>query len=132
MKRFGLSAEERIKSKKDFEKIFSNGKTIFSSDKRIKAIYFLEKNNIITGVKISAIVNRKAGNAVWRNRVKRLLKEAYRLNKEVVRETVLKKNFLLRVTFSLNNFTKMKNKKIYLSDVMPGVTDIMIKLKDRM
>ncbi len=131
MKRFGLSAEERIKSRKDFEKIFSNGKTIFSSDKKIKAIYFLEKNNATPGVKISAIVNKKAGKAVWRNRVKRLLKEAYRLNKEVIREAVHKKNFLLCVAFSLNNFTEKENKKIYLSDVIPGMTEIVIKLKDR-
>lgn len=132
MKRFGLSAEERIKSRKDFEKIFSNGKTIFSSDKKIKAIYILEKNNDTAGVKISVAVNKKAGKAVWRNRVKRLLKEAYRLNKEMIAGAALKKNFLLKMIFSLNNFTEKKNKKISLSEIMSGMTDILAKIESRM
>lgn len=132
MKRFGLSAEERIKSRKDFETIFSKGKTIFSSDKRIKAIYFLEKNDDTSGVKISATVSKKAGKAVWRNRVKRLIKEAYRLKKEEIEKTVYEKDFLLKIVFSLYTFTEKKNKKIYLSEVMPGMTEILIKLKKTM
>ena len=132
MKRFGLSAEERIKSRKDFEKIFSNGKTIFSSDKKIKAVYILEKKNTAAGVKIAAAVNKKAGKAVWRNRVKRLLKEAYRLNKERITETTQKKFFLLKMIFSLNNFSEKKNKKITLSEIMYGMADILAKLESRM
>lgn len=132
MKRFGLSAEERIKSRKDFETIFSKGKTIFSSDKRIKAIFFLEKNDDTSGVKISATVSKKAGKAVWRNRVKRLIKEAYRLKKEEIEKTVCEKNVLLKIVFSLYNFTEKKNKKIYLSEVIPGMTEILIKLKKTM
>ena len=132
MKRFGFSAKERVKSRKDFEKIFSNGKTIFSSDKKIKATYLIEKNRSKPGMLISMAVHKKAGKAVWRNRVKRLIKEAYRLNKEILRESVFEKNLLLMMVFSPNTLNEKRNKKIYLNDIESGVKEILLKLKDKL
>ena len=100
MKRYGFSAKERIKSKKDFEKIYSSGKLIISSDKKIKAIFIFEKNTDQPGVKIAAAVHHKAGIAVWRNRAKRLIREAYRLNKYILSELCTKNSILLKVVFS--------------------------------
>lgn len=128
MKRFGLSANERIKSRKDFETIFSVGKTVFSSDKKIKAIYIIEVQNEQPGVKIAAAVNRKAGNAVWRNRIKRLLKEAYRQNKTVLINNCNKKKIFLKIVFSPGLINQKKNKIIKLSEIMPGFLEIMTKL----
>ena len=132
MKQFGFSAKERVKSRKDFEKIFSNGKTIFSSDKKIKATYLIEKNRFKPGILISVAVHKKAGKAVWRNRVKRLIREACRLNKEIFREPVSGKNFLLMMVFSPNALNEKKNKKIYLKDIESGVKEILLKLKDKL
>ena len=132
MKRFGFSAKERVKSRKDFEKIFSNGKTIFSSDKKIKATYLIEKNRFKPGILISVAVHKKAGKAVWRNRVKRLIREACRLNKEIFREPVSGKNFLLMMVFSPNTLNEKRNKKIYFQDIESGVKEILLKLKDKL
>jgi ribonuclease P protein component len=131
LKQFGLSAKERVKSRKDFEKIFSNGKTIFSSDKKIKATYLVDNNRPKPGILISVAVFKKAGRAVWRNRIKRLIKEAYRLNKEILIASVTKKNLLLLVVFSPNSLNEEKNKKIYLQDIEPDVKEILLKLKDK-
>jgi len=132
LKRFGFSAKERVKSRKDFEKIFSNGKTIFSSDKKIKATYLIEKNRSKPGILISAAVYKKAGRAVWRNRIRRLIKEAYRLNKEILRESVFGKNLLLMMVFSPNTLNEKRNKKIYFQDIESGVKEILLKLKDKL
>ena len=133
MKRFGLSANERIKSRKDFEEIFLNGKTIFSSDKKIKATYLIvKKNGKKSGVLISAAVFKKAGKAVWRNRLKRLIKEAYRLNKEILKETAIESGLILKLVFTPSTLNEKKNKKIYFSEVMPGVREILLKLKDKL
>ena len=129
MKPFGLSADERIKSRKDFENIFSSGKIIFSSDKKIKATYFFEKNNENPGVKFAAAISKKSGKAVWRNRVKRLFKEAFRLNKKIIHDICFRKKFLLKIVFSSNSLNERKNKKIKLSDIMPGMLDVLLKLK---
>jgi ribonuclease P protein component len=132
LKRFGLSAEERIKGRKDFEEIFSNGKTLFSSDKKIRVTYLINEKSIKPGILISAAIFKKAGKAVWRNRIKRLIKEAYRLNKEIIRASVISKSFLIMLVFSLNSLSEKKNKKIYLQDIEPGVKEILLKLKDRL
>ena len=129
MKRYGLSAEERIKSKKDFEKIYLTGTTVFSADKKIKATYIIEKDVNKPVVKIAAAVHHKSGTAVWRNRVKRLIKEAYRLNKSLLCEMCFTKNVLLKIVFSPYFLNEKKNKKIMLDEVMPGILEIMLKLK---
>ena len=132
MKRFGLSAVERIKSRKDFEEIFSNGQTIFSSDKKIKVTFLIAKKSDKTGTVFTAAVYKKAGNAVWRNRVKRLIREAYRVNKNIIKETATDKGLLLMLVLSPNALNEKKNKKLYLTDITPGVKEILLKLKDRL
>ena len=128
MKRFGLSADERIKSRKEFEEIFLNGKTVYSSDKKVKATYLIVNKSNKVGVMISAAAFKKAGNAVWRNRAKRLIKEAYRLNKTTIKVTTCEKGLLLKLVFSPYALNEKKNKKIYLADFMPGIKEIMLKL----
>ena len=125
MKKFGLSADERIKSRKDFEELYSKGKTLFSSTKKIKAIYIIDQNSNEPGVKISIAVSHKSGNATWRNRVKRLLKESYRLNKHILLKKAEALNFDMRIIFSPYSINMKKNKNIYLNEIMPDVIEIM-------
>jgi ribonuclease P protein component len=132
LKRFGLSAKERVKSRKDFEKIFANGKTIFSSNKRLKVTYLADNNKFKPGILISVAVHKKAGKAVWRNRIKRLIKEAYRLNKESFSEFVIRENFLIMMVFSPNSLNEEKNKKICLQEIESDVKEILSKLKNKL
>ncbi len=129
MKRFTLSSKERIKKKKDFEQIFSCGSTIYSNARLIKAVYLIEKDQTEKGIKAAVAVSKKSGIAVWRNKIKRLIRESYRLNKEILLEICLKKNILLKIIFSPVKLSEKTNKKIKLSDVMSDVTEIMLKLK---
>jgi ribonuclease P protein component len=127
-RRYGLPASERIKSRKDFEQLYTSGKLVFSSDKKLKAIYLVSAAEI-PGVKIAPAVSGKAGNAVWRNRVKRLIKEAYRLNKEILTVPALQKKILIRVIFSPGFFNQRNNKWPKFNEVAPGVVEIMSKIK---
>jgi ribonuclease P protein component len=129
LKNQGLSACERIKSRKDFEEIYSGGRIIFSSDKKVKAVYIVKSGSARPGVKIAAAVSKKSGIAVWRNRVKRLIKEAYRLNKGVLVEKCTGKEILLMVVFSPGALNGKRNKKLVLNEVQPGVLDIMNKIR---
>jgi ribonuclease P protein component len=128
-KRFSLPAKNRIKSRKDFEQLYTSGKIIFSSDKKIKAIYLFSEAET-PAVKIAPAVSSKAGNAVWRNRVKRLIKEAYRLNKDVITVPVLQKKVLLKVVFSPGYLNKKNNNWPKLNEIMPGVIEIMTKIRN--
>jgi ribonuclease P protein component len=128
LKNQGLSSQERIKSKKEFEELYSSGLIFISSDKRIKAIY-LVKENKKNGVKIAAVVSKKLGNAVWRNRVRRLIKEAYRLNKQELVSSCVNTEKSINLIFSAFALSEKKNKKISLSEIVPGVLESLKKIK---
>ena len=114
------------------KKSSQSDKTIFSSDKKIKAIYLIANKTDKTGTIFSAAVYKKAGKAVWRNRVKRLIRESYRVNKNIIKETAINKGLLLMLVLSPNALNEKKNKKLYLADIMPDVKEILLKLKDRL
>lgn len=127
MKNFSLTRNERVKKKRDFEKVYNAANVLFSSDRLIK-VHFICSENSVAVIKIAAAVSKKAGKAVWRNRVKRLIKESYRLNKKALLEKVLLKKIQLLLVFSPSRLSEASNKKIYLHDVSPGVVELMNKI----
>ncbi|HOJ06154.1 MAG: ribonuclease P protein component [Ignavibacteriota bacterium] len=130
MKSFSLNRNERVKKKKDFNKVYNSGKIIFSSDLLLKLHYYVNKNEEHNGVKIAASLSKKTGKAVWRNRVKRLIKESYRLNKKRLVEKASENNVELLLIFSPYRLSEKKNKKLYLKDIMNGVVDLINKVAD--
>jgi ribonuclease P protein component len=78
--KFTYQKKERLKNQKLIEKLFLEGKSISVFPLRI--IYlktvFEDGSKLKTGVSVS---KRNFKKAVDRNRIKRLLREAYRLNK---------------------------------------------------
>ncbi len=67
---------ERLSKPADFDRVYSDGQKIGSAS---LALFFGPSPSEKTRVGIS--VSKKMGNAVTRNRIKRLLREAFRLNK---------------------------------------------------
>ncbi len=132
MKRFSLSASERIKSRKDFEYIFSAGNSIYSADGKIKSIYVFEKGNSAPSVKIAAASGKKFGSAVWRNRFRRIVKNSYRLNKESLFNVCREKKIILKIIFSPHKINERSNKRLYQEDVLPGILFIIDKIKRKL
>ena len=69
-----------ILRKQEFNKVYSHGKSFACRD---IVIYILRNENLKGKVGFAA--GKKLGSAVVRNRVRRLLREAYRLNKNKIR-----------------------------------------------
>lgn len=130
MKRFGLSSKEKIKTNTEFKLLYSRGKVLISGDKKLKAIFFAEERSSLPGVKIAAAVHKKAGKAVWRNRTKRIIREAYRVNKTFLINKAAEKGVSLRIIFSPIGFNEKSNSKLKLKDILPGVWDLMKKIYD--
>ena len=128
MKKFSLSNKERIKSKKLFDLIYSEGKIIFSTDRYIKANYLTEEITGKSFVKMAAAVSSKAGKAVWRNRVKRLIRESYRMNKIKLVDLCKEKKLSLYVVFSPVSLNEKMNGKIILNNILPGVVEVINKI----
>ncbi len=129
MKQFGLSNQERIKSKKDFDSVYSSGEILFSSNQKLKAVFLIERETEQAVLKAAFVVSRKAGIAVWRNRVKRLFRESFRLNKAILTTDVEEKRIRLKIVFSPNSINERRNKRISLKQIMPDVVDLMNKIK---
>lgn len=127
MKAQGLSKKERIKNKNDFDLVYSAGKTIYSPNRKLKAVICINDND--PGVKVGFAVHRRSGKAVWRNRVKRLLRVAYRLNKQSIIQLAFTKQKKVLIVFSLVSINQAKNKIINLSDVVPDVLGLIEKVK---
>lgn len=128
MKTYGLSARERLKSRKEIEKIFAEGKVIYSSDNKIRLHFYIVRNSYRTGVLFAVAVSKKLGKAFWRNRVKRLIREAYRLNKVWLIEKCKTQNALLEIIFSPQLINQKNNKKISLKEIELTVKELLIKV----
>jgi ribonuclease P protein component len=126
-KKHSLSSKEKIKSKKDFERLYSAGKIILTGNQKLKAIYISEPYPE-DKIKIAAVVSKKLGKAVWRNRVKRLIKESYRLNKLILFEKFRGSSMLLKVIISAHLINERNYKSIKLEDIMPEVIELMKKI----
>lgn len=124
MKNFGLSKHERIKSKKEFDLVYSKGKIIFSKNRKLKATYCFVEGN---GLKVAFTTHKKAGKAFWRNRARRLMRESFRHNKHLLL-SFCSQNLLLLI-FSLNSMNQRNYPKLKLNLIEPELTDILINLQ---
>ena len=116
--KFTLGKEERLKSRKQIDQLFDKGKSIAITPFRV---YFLINKmlnaqrsmfNVQFGVGVSA---RNFKKAVDRNRIKRLTREAWRLQKNEIRDKVKETQRQLNVFFiytgrELPDFTTVKDK----------------------
>ncbi|WP_160130149.1 ribonuclease P protein component [Kordia antarctica] len=81
--KLGFPKEEKLKSKKCIEQLFSEGNSVSKFPLRL----VFTATNLPTDVPIQAgfsVTKRNFKKAVTRNRIKRLMREAYRLNKNDV------------------------------------------------
>ena len=122
-KQFTLGKEERLKSRKQIEQLFDKGKSFVVSPFRI---YFIvngvpigvgrpmvrNENCLQFGVGVS---NKNFKKAVDRNRVKRLTREAWRLQRNELKALIKTQRRQLNVFFiytgkELPDFTTVKDK----------------------
>jgi ribonuclease P protein component len=99
MQHLGLSKRCRIKSKKDIETLFQNGEAFFVFPYKI--LYHVKAATAdVSGVQIVATApKKKFKHAVARNRIKRITKEAYRLQQSDIVNLAKEKNVQLQVMF---------------------------------
>lgn len=104
MKNHSLPKSEILKSKKEFQKIFSTG-VKFQNNKLTAFVCFDNHQSA------AFTVSKSLGNAVKRNRVKRWMREAYRTNKNLLRKNI-KIILLVREWDDEIDFSSLKNSLI--------------------
>ena len=117
-KQFTLGKNERLKSRKQIENLFDKGKSFVVTPFRV---YFIMNTELQIhkgerGLKFGTGVSAKNfKKAVDRNRIKRLTREAWRLQKNEIREKTRETQRQLNVFFiytgkELPDFTTVKDK----------------------
>lgn len=96
-----FSKEERICSKLEIDRLFNGGSSKSLTAFPLRAVYLKEERANEEQEPVSILVSvpkKRFKHAVKRNRVKRQVREAYRLNKHALREKI-KENDRLMVAF---------------------------------
>jgi len=118
MKAFGYHKKEKLKSRTELQAIFTTGKSF--SVFPIK-VFFVEKDSTDTSVPVHAgvgVSSKHFKKAVDRNRIKRLLREAYRLEKQSLHEAIVTQSKTISVFF------------LYLDKELPDYTLVREKMKE--
>ncbi len=110
-KQFTLGKEERLKSRKQTELLFSEGKRFTLPPFRIHYSFNnAEKTLLQFGAGVS---KRNFKKAVDRNRIRRLMREAYRLQKKVLQEKLKEQNIQLIIFFIYTGKELPEYKEVY-------------------
>lgn len=80
MKRFGFRKEEHLHAPNEFREVYSKG-TLFKSRYLNLYLLYLYENNKTSLKRLGISVNKRIKKAVERNRLKRYIREIFRLNK---------------------------------------------------
>ena len=95
-KQFGLGKEQRVKSRKIIEELFNGGKSFSSGSIRVHYLFTENGPALQFGAGAST---RNFKKSVDRNKIKRRLREAWRLQKLPLTELLLQQNHKLAVFF---------------------------------
>lgn len=118
---------ERLKGKRDIDAVYKKGKTIISTDKKLKAI-LLSSGSRINKIRVAVTVSSKAGNSVWRNRFKRIIRESIRQEIEFLKDQINNNKQELSIIFSPYKLNQGNFDQIFLKDIKPAVIDILNKI----
>jgi len=94
MMRFTFKKIEKLKSKKLIEQLFENGSSL--SQYPIRMVYLKIEHLSNSPIQASfSVSKRKFKKAVDRNRIKRLMREAYRQHKHILYQNVNDKHIIM-------------------------------------
>lgn len=106
MKKFQFSKLERLRLKKDFESVFKEGRKFTTN-----ALLMWYKPSEHT--RLGIIISAKLGKAVLRNRIKRIIREVFRLNQH----KITAKTDIILYPRATGDFTNFENAQNYILSV---------------
>ena len=113
--RFIFKKKEKLKSKKLIEELFEKGDSFTKFPLRLKFLKVRHSSKNMIQASFSA-PKRKFKKAVDRNRVKRLMREAYRKNKHLLTDTIQEKHIIMFTFIDENEhkYVEIEEKMIFL------------------
>jgi ribonuclease P protein component len=104
---FSFSKKERLKNKVEIESLFSEGNRFFEYP--FNVIWKVDSNSDSTLKMAVSVPKKKIPNATDRNKIKRLVREAFRKNKTIVQQPLEAKDVKLHLMliYSQSNIMSM-------------------------
>ncbi|RNC83252.1 MAG: ribonuclease P protein component [Balneola sp.] len=96
-RRFTLPKSHILRGRRNFERIFGSRNYILTDSINAR---FVEFDSDPREYKVGFIASKKLGNAIQRSRCKRLLREAYRLNRHLLSEELQRAEKSMHIVFS--------------------------------
>jgi ribonuclease P protein component len=128
MKQYGFSKQERICKRDDFQIILTKGKSVYHYP--FRCIYMWEDSSFFSAKIAVSVSRRRFKHAVDRNRIKRLVRESYRLNKHILYQ------YYADCNKSLNLLIIYTDTKIFpfsfIEKKFIGLTNKLIKENDKL
>ncbi len=116
-------AKERLKSRKEISRIFKDG--IFLYSENFSVVYLSKLNQDIHKMAVS-VPKRLFKSAVIRNKLKRRIKESYRLNKQILYQSSEKSEIFF------NFLIVYRNKKVLpFREIEHEITELLTKLANQ-
>ncbi len=122
-RRFTLPKSQILRGKRNFEALFSSSSILTSSNVNLRYATYPKANKPML---VGFIAPKRIGNAVHRNRAKRLLKEAYRLNQHIITE--LPNIAEMGLQYAL----MAKHANLTFDSVQSDVIHLMEEMRDRL
>ena len=122
---YRLQKNEILHKHGEFAAIFSEGKTILVPPLRV---FFIVQPNRNPSVQIGFAVTKRCRSAVGRNRLKRLMREAYRLTKGNFIENVKASRKAVDMVLLFTTYGKHPDSTISLSAVKKSIESITQKI----
>jgi len=130
LKKNEVGSDRKIKSSKEIKTILKAGKTVYSTSKKIKALYYCTNKISADGrIKFAVAVSKKAGKAVWRNRLKRLIREAHRLSSGDLFNFCFKNKMLLEIIFTTSARNESFPGKNHFSNIISEIDELHSEIK---
>jgi ribonuclease P protein component len=92
--------KERLSLKKDIDKLFNNGLSVIAYP--LRTLYLLKTEDALKNEEVSILISvpkKRFKRAVKRNRLKRLMRESYRLNNSELKSVVSRSGKNLTIAF---------------------------------
>ncbi len=125
--RYTLRKEEIIRGRTAFHNIISSGNRLVG--KVVLCFYRIEEcRNESNQILVGFTVSKKIGKAVVRNRIKRLMRESYRLHRNILQDTTTSIMYRVSLIFVFGTSDYDISKKIKFSVVEQDIIHLLQRL----